>query len=452
MKKILIIASLVLAILLTLFYLLVYPRFLIISGYAAKNMCSCVFVAGIDQEKVINEDLNFNIISLAKIEVDYDRKSVTASVYGLNPKTAYYQGPTGCTLVKKLAKEEAYKYRAKWNTSRHDSLDNWFTYIDTIEYLTSAQVAKIAEAIDKAFTEEDPPQPKKNTRAALVLHKGQLIGERYATGFDQNSRLMGWSMTKSLTATMLGLLVDDGQINLNEPTGIAAWQVDERKDITWKHLINMNSGLHWAEVYDKVSDAVIMLFNSDAIGQYAMQLPLDFEPETTWTYSSGTTNIIASKMADNFQSKDEYIRFIYDRFFDRIGAYSMVMETDAIGNYVGSSYSWATTRDWAKIGQFYLQKGNWAGEQILSEQWVDFIQQPAKGSDGIYGGHFWLNKGGRYPDLPQDLYSMDGFHGQKVFIIPSKELVVVRLGLTYTQGDFDFNQWLKEIIEIIDKA
>lgn len=450
MKKVLTIIGIVFALIFTAFYLLVYPRFIIISGYAAKYMCSCVFVAGIDEQKVIDEDLNFNIISLAKIEVDYDNKSVTASVYGLNPKTAYYQGPTGCTLIHKLAREAAYKYSTDWDTPHYDSLDNWFTYIDTIEYLTSTQVSKIEDAIARAFTEDDPALPKKNTRAALVLHRGQLIGEQYATGFDQNSRLMGWSMTKSLTATMLGLLVDDGKIKIKDRTGISTWQNDGRKNITWEQLIHMNSGLHWEEVYDKVSDAVIMLFNSDAIGQYAMLSPMDFAPETTWTYSSGTANIIATRMADNFKSKDDYVRFLYERLFNKIGMYSMVMETDATGNYVGSSYSWATTRDWAKIGQFYLQKGNWAGEQILSEQWVNFIQQPAKGSEGIYGGHFWLNKGGRFPDLPLDLYSMDGFHGQKVFIIPSQELVVVRLGLTYNPGDFDFNNWLKDIIEAVN--
>ncbi len=450
MRKILIYTGLIAAILISALNFLVYPKFIIISGYAAKNMCSCVFVAGIDEQKVIDEDLNFDIISLATISVDYTNKSVTASVFGLSEKTAFFQGPTGCTLINNIDPQEAYKYNSNWDITRYDSLENWFEYIDTIEYLTANQTEQINKTITDAFEEDDPANPKKNTRAALVLYKGQLVGEQYAPGFDENSRLMGWSMTKSLTASMLGLLVDDGRIKLSDPTGISSWQGDDRKYITWEHLLHMNSGLEWEEVYDKVSDAVIMLFNSDGIGEYAMQLPLAYKPESHWQYSSGTANILATTMLDNFSSIDEYIRFPYERLFYKIGMYSIVMETDARGQFVGSSYSWATARDWAKIGQLYLQRGNWAGKQLLTKAWVDYVQQEAKNSNGIYGAHFWLNKGNRFPDLPTDLYNMDGFHGQQVFIIPSKELVVVRLGLTYKQGDFDFNNWLKEIINIID--
>ena len=303
-----------------------------------------------------------------------------------------------------------------------------------------------------AFAENDPANPLKNTRAALVLHKGQLVAEQYASGFDMDSRLMGWSMTKSLTATMLAFLVQEGKINLSDRTGISAWQDDSRKNITWEQLLHMNSGLRWQEVYDKISDAVLMLFNSDAIGEYAIKMPIEYKPGSHWEYSSGTSNILATDLHGLFNSTNEYVRYPYENLFYKIGMYSMIMETDATGRFVGSSYSWATARDWAKIGQLYLQNGNWAGEQILAKKWVRFVQQPAPNSEGIYGGHFWLNQGKRYPDVPADLYSMDGFHGQMVFIIPSKELVVVRLGLTYHEPDFDFNLWLKEIIASIDNA
>lgn len=413
-------------------------------------MCSCVFVAGIDEQKVLKEDLNFDILSLATVNVDYENKSVTASVFGMNPKTAYFQGPTGCALVNKMRPEEAYKYTSDWNIPKYDSLENWFSYIDTVEYFSEAQQAKIAKALGEAFIEDNPEAPTKNSRAALVLYKGQLIAEQYAPGFNKDSRLMGWSMTKSLTASMFSMLESEGKVNKTDVTEIPEWQNDERKNITWTHLLHMNSGLRWEERYDNVSDAVLMLFNSDAIGGYAIQMPLESQPDTRWNYSSGTSNIIATTMRRYFNSTDEYVRYPYEHLFYKIGANSMVIETDATGSFVGSSYSWATAKDWARLGQLYLQDGKWAGEQILSKDWINFVNEEAPNSNGIYGGHFWLNKGMRYPDAPKDLYSMDGFQGQMVFIIPSKDLVVVRLGLTYNEDDFDFNGWLKDIIDAVE--
>ncbi len=449
MKKLLLVLLSLALIAALSFYFFVYPKFIIIAGYAAKNMCSCVFVAGIDEQKVRNEDLNFDILSLADTEVDYARQMVTATVFGLYPKTAWYQGPTGCTMVNEIDPQQAYRYRKDWQVTKHDSLADWFTYIDTVEYLNARQSAALDKALAAAFVENDPGKPK-NTRAALVLYKGQLAGEQYAPGFNKDSRLMGWSMTKSLTATMLAMLVQEGKIDLKSPTGIAAWQHDERRTITWEQLLHMNSGLRWEEVYDQVSDAVLMLFNSDAIGEYAMQMPPAYPPNTQWVYSSGTTNIIATRMRDFFATTDDYVRYPYEKIFHRLGMYSMLIETDAYGRFVGSSYGWATARDWAKIGQLYLQNGNWAGEQLLPASWIDFVRQPAPNAKGLYGGHFWLNRGNRYPDAPADIFSMEGFHGQKVFIIPSKDLVVVRLGLTYQESDFDFNQWLQEIIAAIE--
>lgn len=450
MKKILIGLSALIVVLILAFYFFVYPKFIIVSGYAAKNMCSCVFVAGIDEQKVLEEDLNFDILSLAKVDVDYESKSVTASVFGMNPKTAYYNGPTGCALINKIEPKEAYAYTKEWDIPKYDSLEHWFTYIDTVEYLSVSQQNQLEKALKWAFAEDNPNVPVKNTRAALVLYKGQLVAEQYAPGFTKDSRLMGWSMTKSLTASMFSMLEEEGKIRKNDVTEIPEWRSDARKDITWTQLLHMNSGLRWEERYDNVSDAVLMLFNSDAIGGYAIKMPLAEQPDTHWNYSSGTSNIIATTMRRYFNSTDEYVRYPYEHLFYKIGAYSMVMETDATGSFVGSSYSWATARDWAKLGQLYLQNGNWAGQQILSNDWIQFVKEEAPNSNGIYGGHFWLNKGKRFPDVPTDLYSMDGFQGQKVFIIPSKELVVVRLGLTYNEDDFDFNVWLKGIIKAIE--
>ncbi len=449
-RKLMVGTGVFLFILASLFYFLLYPKLIIFSGYAAKNACSCIFVGGMKEELVMDEDINLNLIKYASTKVDYINKTVTSSVWGMQSKTAYYSPKTGCALIQDLKPEEIYKFTSNWEIKKHDSLENWFTYIDTIEYLTPSQTKRLSEAINSSFVEDNSLLKKKNSRASVVLYKGQLVGEQYAPGFNKDSRLLGWSMTKSYTASIIGMLANEGKFKLDEPTHIKEWQNDDRKNITWIQLLHMNSGLKWKEEYLDVTDAVKMFFMSDGAGEYAVQLPKLEEPNTTWEYSSGTTNIMARELRNYFDSNEDYIRYFYDRLFYKIGMYSMLMETDAEGIFVGSSYSWTTARDLAKIGQLYLQKGNWAGEQILTKEWVDFVQQPAPNSNNRYGGHFWLNKGGFYPDAPRDMYAITGFMGQRVYIIPSKEMVIVRLGLTENRADFDFNEWIKGIINSVE--
>jgi len=431
------------------FYLLVYPRLVIVSGYTAKNMCSCVFVAGIDEQKVKDEDLNFDILPYADIKVDYQNKTVSSTVFGMSKKTAVYREHTGCALVNKLPVGSVVRYSKTWPIHPYDSLMHWYDFVDTVDYLSARQSKEMDKSISMAFEEDDPSEPKKNTRAVVVVYKGQLVGEQYAPGFDKDSKLLGWSMTKSLTAAFFGKMESDGLIDHTRKTGIEEWQNDDRRVITWDHLLHMNSGLRWKERYDQVSDAVTMLFNSDGIGEYAMGMPLQYAPNAHWEYSSGTTNIIATELEKYFKSRDEYLLYPYQRIFWPIGMYSLIIETDSKGYFVGSSYSWATARDWAKCGQLFLQNGQWAGQQILPKKWVDYVQKPAPNSAYRYGAHFWLNKDGNLPDVPRDTYSFQGFQGQGVYILPSENLVVVRLGLTYHEPDFDFNAWLSAIIKTI---
>jgi CubicO group peptidase (beta-lactamase class C family) len=171
-------------------------------------------------------------------------------------------------------------------------------------------------------------------------------------------------------------------------------------------------------------------------------------PGSIWNYSSGTSNLLSGLMREMFESDQEYLDFAYGEFIDRIRMYSMVLETDLDGNFVGSSYGWASTRDWAKFGLLYLRRGNWAGQQIFDPSWVDYVSRPTAQSDGSYGAHFWLNRDGKYPDAPEDMFMANGYQGQHVFIIPSRDLVVVRTGLA--EGpDFDGNAFLRELLAAI---
>ena len=278
-----------------------------------------------------------------------------------------------------------------------------------------------------------------------MIYKNKIIAEKYDTGFTKESKILGWSMTKSITATMFGILQKQGKYDIYRPAPISEWQNDERKIITTNNLLHMNSGLEWEENYSTICDATNMLFQDEDMSQSQLVKPAAFKPNTHWNYSSGTTNLLSGVLRKQFKTQQEYLDFWYSALIDRIGMHSMVIETDMTGNFVGSSYGWATTRDWAKFGLLYLHKGNWNGDQVFDESWAKYVATPTNGSKGDYGAHFWLNAGGRYPDAPKDLYSANGFQGQKVFIIPSLDLVIVRMGLT-EDAKFDVNGMLKGII------
>ena len=240
-----------------------------------------------------------------------------------------------------------------------------------------------------------------------------------------------------------------GIITLTDDKLFTEWFDDDRKNITLSNLLNMNSGLEWEEDYTKICDVTRMLFIEPDMSVVQLEKELEGTPNNSWNYSSGTSNMLSGFIRNKFRSHQEYLDYWYSDLIDRIGMYSMLIETDYSGNYVGSSYAWATIRDWGKFGLLYLHNGNWNGEQLLNKSWVDFSKTPTNGSDGVYGGHFWLNAGGKYPDVPRDLFSCNGYQGQYVFIIPSKDLVVVRTGLK-EYPEFDVNEFLKEIVESIN--
>ena len=298
------------------------------------------------------------------------------------------------------------------------------------------------KAVENAFDEV------KKTRAVVVVYKDHIVAEKYAEGFDKNSKILGWSMTKSLTATVYGILQSHGKLSIHDRAPVASWKDDERASITLNDLLHMNSGLEWNEDYTSISDVTKMLFLARDMSKIQEEKPSVFPPDTHWNYSSGTSNLLSGILHNYFDSQQQYLDFWYSAFIDKIGMYSMTVEADLSGNYVGSSYSWATPRDWAKFGLLYLHGGNWNGDQVFNESWVSYVTTPTNTSNGRYGGHFWLNSGGFHPDVPKDIFSANGYQGQRVFIIPSKDLVIVRMGLT-EEPNFDFNEFLKGVLSSV---
>lgn len=275
-----------------------------------------------------------------------------------------------------------------------------------------------------------------STRAVLVVHHGRLVAERYAEGFDSSTLQLGWSMSKTVMAGLIGVLVKDGRLGLDQR---ALWPPgDGRADISIADLLAMSSGLHFSEGYGPVSDVTRMLFLEPDMAAFARAQRLDHPVGTFWSYSSGTGVMLARIFQD--AAGPEPLKVARERLFDPLGMTSAVIESDVHGTWVGSSYMYATARDWARYGQFLLQRGVWQGQEILPRGYVAMMSTPVASSGGQYGhGQVWLfgsdaTRPGENPDLayglPTDTFWMLGHDGQSVAIIPSRDLVVVRLGLT----------------------
>ncbi|MEX0290420.1 MAG: serine hydrolase domain-containing protein, partial [Flavobacteriaceae bacterium] len=213
--------------------------------------------------------------------------------------------------------------------------------------------------------------------------------------------------------------------------------------------LRMQSGLEWDEDYSSISDVTRMLFLDSDMTLAQANKEVLAGPTEIWNYSSGTSNYLSGVLRTILGNYEDYLNFPYTQLIDRIGMHSMLLETDLSGNFVGSSYGWANTRDWAKFGLLYLHEGSWNGERLFAQDWVKYVSKPTLHSNGTYGAHFWLNAHGKYPGVPKDLYSANGYQGQYVFIIPSKHLVIVRTGLAETP-DFDLNSFLKGISDAIE--
>jgi CubicO group peptidase (beta-lactamase class C family) len=423
----------------------------IIGAYGAKSLCSCVFIAGRDPQQVIAQELGGSLINLGTFKVHFEDSSATGSAFGLAERKAIYRKGLGCTLVSEITEEElrSQKYTLALRKISNQDTIAWPNG-NRINDSSLIKFPKLANAVNSAFEETDKERPL-NSRAVIVLHNGQIVAEKYAPTFNQNTKLLGWSMTKTVTNAIVGVLVKQGKLKIEEPAPIAEWATDERSKITLNNLMQASSGLAWEEIYGGPSPATNMLFRKKDAGGFAVQSKLQDQPNSKWQYSSGTTNII-SKITKQILA-DDYYSFAYREIFDKIGAHTMIIEPDAGGTYIGSSFSYAVARDWARFGLLYLNDGVWNNERILPEGWMKYSTTPAAAAPkGEYGAQIWLNAGNKnnqadrlYPDVPSDMYLMDGFEGQSVIMIPSRNVVIVRLGLSQKR-EFDVNLFVRDVL------
>ena len=437
-----------------------FPVFL---GFAAKSLCSGVFVSGRPAEEVFQLDIAPVVFfsPLLQRHVDPVGKTATVKLTGLFAKQATYHDGCGCTLLPSPATgRQTVPTASGLARGRLHVPDDVLWPLVTATGLQAAMPVgvdsnSLQAAVSDAFTDAATGRSRR-TRAVVVVYRDQLVAERYADGFHRRMPLAGWSMSKSVTKSLVGILVRLGKLRLYAPAPVPEWQDrgDPRQRITLDQLLRMTSGLRFKEVYTPPSDVTEMLFRSRDFGALAASKHLEAPPGEKWHYSSGTTNIIA-RIIRTIVEPDygHVVTFVRQELFNRLAMDSAVIELDPSGTIVGSSYTLATARDWARFGLLYLQDGIWKGRRVLPPGWVDYSRTPTPvAPKGQYGAHFWLNAGAsgrpghrRWPALPADMLVAWGFQGQFLIIIPSKELVVVRLGLNTKPQDFDLENFVSRI-------
>lgn len=398
-------------------------------GYKTKITCSEVFVAGRKFEDVLATNF-FNIdpmMDKISIDIDYEAKTVSGNLFGLGKSHAVYRESVGCTVF------------ARDGVSPVD-----------VPIVTAAQIASahkydltigenVQAAVQALFDDKASTHPIV-TRSVVVIQNGKIVGEHYKDGFDQDTHQQSWSMAKGITQSLVGIMTGQGLLSLDDKNLLENWQGnDPRNEITMGHLLHMASGLAFLEEYANTNSNVVqMLFNTKDMAEYAANLPLIYKPGEKSVYSSGTANIVA-KIIRNTLVREGQNPHAFPRhaLFDKIGMMSAIFEVDPSGTFIGSSYVYATPRDYARFGQLYLQNGIWEGEQILPENWVTYTRNPAVGRQD-YGSTWSLNLDGEtLPGLPKDVMFLGGNDGQYIFVIPSKNAVIVRLGVTRAPASFE---------------
>ncbi len=388
------------------------------SGYTAKIVCSNVFLAGRDADEVLAVDVQapgHPLLRLMRVSVDRNEKSVHAALLGfLAGNDAVYREGLGCAVTPDGAKPAAIAV----SPAVPVQIDQNLLWPEGGKIESDPKVTEVLS--DAALTGP-------GMRAVVVVHAGRIVGEAYAPGFAKETPLLGWSMTKSVTAAIIGTLIRDGKMSLQDRALFPQWKNDQRGDIRLADLLAMESGLAFNENYGSVADVTRMLFLESDMANFAADQPLEADPGSRFNYSSGTGVMLSKIWMDKAGDQAAALAYAGKALFGPLGMSSAVMEADEKGTFVGSSYMYATGRDWARLGLFLERDGVWNGNRILPEGFVAEMQTPNKTSNGRYSKmQTWLSG----KDGGDGTFILDGHDGQNVIIVPSLDLIVVRLGLT----------------------
>jgi CubicO group peptidase (beta-lactamase class C family) len=429
----------------------------------AKIVCSAVFVSGRDVEEARKNSAFFLMAAQDRtepltVDLDRDAKRVRATLKGVT-RTAVFYGDQGC-VIHPEGSDRVHFTQTPVRTALPDAASQPWPMGDappSSPWPARLDKARMQAAVDLAFSD-----PEGLTAAVVVVHKGQIVGERYMPGITKDTQLESWSMGKSLTATLVGLEVQRGSFRLDDPAPVPAWRRpgDPRGAIRVRDVMQMSSGLSFTGQDDRHLDPKTQypdhfFIYAGAVNAFAYSTssPIEFAPGVVGRYRNSDPMTLGFLVRQAVEARGEdYLTHPQRTLFDKIGIRRQVLEVDPWGNFLLSGYDYGTARNWARLGMLYLQDGVWNGQRLLPEGWARFISTPAPSwKRKEYGGQFWVNGEGQW-DLPRDAYFMSGAGGQHTFIVPSHDLVVVRMGHQRgaPAGTKTLNQALAAIVATID--
>ncbi len=412
------------------------------TGIGSKLLCSSRYVSGFSREQSFDDLVQYSFI-LDRLSIEYDdtQRSVTTSLFGLSKKTASYIPGLGCAVDYR-----GFEQRESLLVAVAESSSQAWPLGDDVGEPDQALEVLLEDVLRR------DNNSGLNTRALLLVHEGRVVAEAYDQGADADTPLLGWSMAKSLMSTMLANLEYRGMLNIDSAPGFESWQADERSQIKIRDLLTMSDGLAFSEEYDPGDDATAMLFTAPSASDYVMQKKLLHQPGRHFNYSSGTANLLSRVYAESFADPQGN----YDDYMENIhrvlGFQNAVFETDASGVFVASSYLYASARDWARLGQLMLNNGEINGRRVFREDWVERAIAPnTTENEKAYGFQWWLNSGDetlRWADLPEGAFMANGNRQQMIAVVPSADVVIVRLG--WTAGSYPVNKQFAEILEAVN--
>ncbi len=415
------------------------------TGIGSKLLCSAEYVMRQDREQAFADLVQYSPI-LNELTITYEpaTQSVATNLFGLAGKRATYVPGLGCAVD-----YAAYPIRSQLEVqeSGGSGRDVW----PAGSAVTSTDPT--LQALLNEIVASDNQQGL-NTRALLLVKSGEIVAEAYAQGASAESPLLGWSMAKSLMSVMLGNLEMRGLLDLQSSPGFAEWQNDERAEIRLTDLLTMTDGLSFSEEYNPGDDATAMLFTEPSMAEYVLRQPAQNSPGEVFNYSSGTANLLAKVHHDTLGSAQAAYNDFIANIYVPMAFENAVFEVDASGVFAGSSYFYASARDWARLGLLMLQQGEINGQRLVTADWVQRATTPnSSRNDRAYGYQFWLNSGNenlRYRDLPADAYYANGNRQQLVMVVPSADAVIVRLG--WTGGRYPVNDNFSRMLAALVNA
>ena len=460
--KKLVITATVLVLLVPIGFGLSYATRLIDIGvaYKAKMLCSEVFVAGRDPNTVLADLILDDLAPLSIIDTSIIgvKNTVTASFFGLFENKVRFRNAFGCALASDALTPASWEKstlekqnNANYSPPINKQYTGWFQS-------NQANNPHLVAVLNDAFSEPDPDHPRR-TRAIVILQKGRIVAEQYARGIEPDTPLLGWSMTKSVMNALVGVLVREGQLALDTPILADAWREtgDPRRHIKLEHLLHMSSGLEFNEdMSDPLADVSHMILRERDMAAFAADKSLETEPGSRWQYSSGTTNILSGFLRRTL-GEEAYHQLPRKALFDPLGMTKAMLEADTTGTFVGSSYMYATAREWARFGQLYLQDGIWEGKRILPEGWVKYTRTPAPANlQKAYGAHFWLRIPKEYRGIEsaelEGAFHAIGHEAQFVTVVPSHSTVIVRLGKTRYSKAWEHDVFVNNVLTALSEV